>query len=87
MRALDAKNALASSSLSTYISDWVNVLPSLCVYTTTQTTKFLESHLHAGGWYLDYSGGFVPGEEKPLFASLVNSAHEENIVAFEEPDF
>ena len=86
MRELVAKNALASSSLPTYLSDWVNVLSSLCVYTTTQTTKFPESHLQAGGWYLDCSGGFVPGEEKPLFASLVSSAPEENIVTFEEPD-
>ena len=28
----------------------------------------------------------MPGEEKPLFASLVSSAPEENIVPFEEPD-
>ena len=49
-------------------------MSSICVYTTTQTTKFLESHLQAGGWYLHCSGGFVHGEEKPLFASLVSSA-------------
>ena len=45
MRELVAKNALASSSLPTYLSDWTNVLCSLCMYTTTQTTKFFESHL------------------------------------------
>ena len=28
----------------------------------------------------------MPGEEKPLFASLVSSAPEEYIVPFEEPD-
>ena len=64
----------------------MNVLSSLCVYTTTQTIKFFESHLQAGGWYLDCSEGFVPGEEKPLFASLVSSAPDEYIVSFEEPD-
>ena len=62
------------------------MISSLYVYTTTQTTKFPEAHLHAAGWYLDCSIGFVPGEEKPLFASLVNSAPEEYIVTFEEPD-
>ncbi len=86
MRELVAKNALALSSLSTFLSDWVNVLSSLCVYTTTQTTKFLESHLQAGGWYLDCSGGFVHGEEKPLFASLVSSAPDDSIVPFKELD-
>ena len=45
MRELVAKNALASSSLPTYLSDWVNVLSNLCMYTTTQTTKFPKSHL------------------------------------------
>ena len=58
----------------------------LCVYTTTQTTKFPKSHLHAGGWYLDCSRGFVLGEEKLLFPSLVSSGPDENIVTFEEPD-
>ena len=86
MKELVAKNALASFSLPTYLSDWVNVLSSLYVYTTTQTTKFLESHLQAGGWYLDCSGGFVPGEEKPFFSSLVSSAPKEYIIPFEEPD-
>ena len=62
------------------------MLFSLCVYTTMQTTKFFQSYLKAGGWYLDCSRGFVHGEEKPLFASLVRSAPEENIVTFEEPD-
>ena len=86
MRELVAKNALALSSLPAYLSDWVNVLSSLCVYTTKQTTKFPESHLQAAGWYLDCSAGFVPVEEKPLFDSLVSSAPEDNIVTFEEPD-
>ena len=85
-RELVAKNALALCSLPTYLSDWVNVLSSLYVYTTTQITKFPESYLQAGGWYLDCSGGFVHGEEKPLFASLMSSNPEENIVPFEEPD-
>ena len=35
MRELVAKNALALSSLPTYLSNLVNVLSSLCVYTTT----------------------------------------------------
>ena len=77
---------MASFSLPTYLSDWVNVLSSLCVYTTTQTTKFPESHLQVGGWYLDCSRRFVPGEKKSLFASLVSSAPEGNIVTFEEPN-
>jgi hypothetical protein len=47
MRELIPKNALASSSLPTYFLDWVNVFSSLYVYTTTQTTKFFESHLQA----------------------------------------
>ena len=86
MRELVAKNALASFSLPAYLSEWVSVLSSLCMYMTAQTTKFLESHLQAAGWYLDCSAGFVPGEENLLFASLVSSVPEENIVTFEEPD-
>ena len=86
LRELVAKNALALSSLPDYLSDWVNVHSSLCVYTTKQTSKFPESHLQAAGWYLDCSAGFVPVEEKPLFDSLVTSAPEDNIVTFEEPD-
>jgi hypothetical protein len=45
MRELVTTNALASSSLSAYLSDWVNVFSSLYMYTTAQTTKFSESHL------------------------------------------
>jgi hypothetical protein len=86
MRELVAKNALASSFLPAYLLDWMNVFSSLYVYTTAQTTKFSELHLQAAGWYLDCSAGFVPGEEKVLFASLVSSAPEENIVTFEELD-
>ena len=86
MRELVVKNALASSSLPAYLSDWVNVFSSLCVYTTAQTNKFSELHLQGGGWYLDCAAGFVPGEEKALFASLVGSAPDDNIVTFEEPD-
>ena len=86
MRELVVKNALASSSLPAYLSDWVNVFSSLCVYMTAQTNKFSELHLQGGGWYLDCAAGFVPGEEKALFASLVGSAPDDNIVTFEEPD-
>ena len=86
MRELVVKNALASSSLPTYLSDWVNVFSNLCVYMTTQTTKFPTSHLQAGGWYLDCSRGFVHGKKKVFSASLVSSALEEYIVPFEEPD-
>ena len=86
MKELIAMNTLALSSLHAYLLDWMNVLSSLCVYTTTQTTKFSESHLQVVGWYLDCFARFVPVEEKPLFASLVNSAPEDNIVPFEEPD-
>jgi hypothetical protein len=75
--------AIASSSLSTYLSDRVNMLSSLCIYTTTQTTKFYEAHLQAGEWYLDCSRGFVPGEEKHFFVNLVSSVSEENIDPFE----
>jgi hypothetical protein len=45
-----------------------------------------KSHLQATGWYFHYFAGFVLGEEKPLFASLVSSTPEENIFTFEEPD-
>jgi hypothetical protein len=55
MRKLVAKNVLASSSLPAYLSNWMNMLSSLYVYTTTQTTKFPKSHLQAAGWYLDCS--------------------------------
>jgi len=79
MRELVVKNALASSSLPDYLSDWVNVFSSLCVYTSAQTNKFSELHLQGGGWYLDCVAGFVPGEEKALFASLVGSAQDDNI--------
>jgi hypothetical protein len=64
MRELVAKNVLASSSLPAYRSNWVNLLSSLCVYTTVQTTKFPVSHLQAARWYLDCSARFVPREEK-----------------------
>jgi hypothetical protein len=63
MIELVAKNALASSSLPTYFLDWVNVFSNLCVYTTTQTTEFPESHLQAAGWYLDCSARFVHGKK------------------------
>jgi hypothetical protein len=86
MRELVAKNALVSSFLPAYLLDWINVFSSLCVYTTAQTTKFSELHLQAAGWYLDCSAEFVSGEEKALFASLVSSTPEENIVTFEELD-
>jgi hypothetical protein len=55
MRGLVAKNALASSFLSAYLLDWMNVFSSLYVYTTAQTPKFSELHLQAAGWYLDCS--------------------------------
>jgi len=86
MRELVTKNALEESSLPNVLSDWVSVHSSLCVYTTMQTTKFPESHLQAGGWYLDCSGGFVPPEEKNLLASLVSTAPEDNVIAIDEPD-
>jgi hypothetical protein len=35
---------------------------------------------------LDCAAEFVPGEEKTLFASLVGSALDDNIVTLEEPD-
>jgi len=75
-RELVVKNALPSSCLPTFLVDWVDVNSDLCVYTPVQVSKFSESHLQAGGWYLDCSGGFVPEEEKPLFSSLVSSAPE-----------
>ena len=80
------KNALPSSCLPSFLLDWVDVNSDLCVYTPVQVSKFSESHLQAGGWYLDCSGGFVPEEEKPLFSSLVSSAPEVSIVPFEELD-
>jgi hypothetical protein len=64
----------------------VNVFSSLCVYTSAQTNKFSELHLQGGGWYLDCAAGFVPGEENNLFASLVGSTPDDNIVSLEEPD-
>jgi hypothetical protein len=80
------KNALPSSCLPNYLLHWVDVHSDLCVYTPLQVAKFSESHLQAGGWYLDCSFGFVPPEEKPLFSSIVSSAPEEINVPFEEPD-
>ena len=80
------KNALPSSCLPNFLLHWVDVHSDLCVYTALQIAKFSESHLQAGGWYLDCSFGFVPAEEKPLFSSLVSSAPEEIIVPFEVPD-
>ena len=64
----------------------MDVHSDLCVYTPLQVAKFSESHLQAGGWYLDCSFGYVPPEEKPLFSSLVSSAPEEIIAPFEEAD-
>ena len=86
MRELVAKNAFASSSLPSYPSDKVNVFSIICVFTTTQISKFFESHLRVAEWYLDCSGGFVPEEEKSFLASRVSIAPEDNIVTFEEPD-
>jgi hypothetical protein len=86
MRELVVKNALASSSLPDYLSDWVNVFSSFYVYTSAQTNKFSELHLQGGGWYLDCAAGFIRGEEKTLFASLVGSAPDDNIITLEEPD-
>jgi hypothetical protein len=80
------KNALPSSCLPNFLLHWVDVHSDLCVYTPLQVAKFSESHLQAGGWYLDCSFGFVPPEEKPLFSSLVSSAPDEINVPFEEPD-
>ena len=51
-----------------------------------QVSSFPESHLKAGGWYLDCFGGFVLADENTSFYSLLSSAPEENIVPFEEPD-
>jgi hypothetical protein len=86
MRELVEKNALASSSLPDYLSDWVNVFSPLCMYTSAQTNKFSELHLQGGGWYLDCAAGFVPVEEKALFASLVGTAPDDIIVSLDEPD-
>ena len=80
------KNALPSSCLPTFLLHWVDVNSDLCVFTPNQVAKFPQSHLQAGGWYLDCSGGFVPPEEKPLYSSLVRSAPEVTIVHDEEPD-
>ena len=80
------KNALASSCLPAFLSDWVDVNSDLCVFTSVQVAKFPQSHLQGGGWYLDCSGGFVPVEEKPLYSSLSSSDLELTIVPFEELD-
>ena len=80
------KNALPSSCLPSFLLDWVDVNSDLCVYTPVQVSKFPQSHLQAGGWYLDLSGGLVPAKEKPLFSSLVRSDPELSIIPDEEPD-
>ena len=80
------ENALPSLCLPPFLQDWVDVNSDLCVFTVVQVAKFPESHLKAGGWYLDCSGGFVPAEEKTLYSSLGSSDPEDSIVPFEEPD-
>ena len=46
--------------------------------------KFPFFHFEVGGWYLDYSKGFVPKAEEVLFSSLVDMALVEP-VPLEEP--
>ena len=75
-------NVLPSSSLSGFLSDWVDVDSKLCVYIAMQVQKFPHAHLVADGWYLDCSRGFVPDVERGLYNILVGSAPE--VIEFEE---
>ena len=79
------KNALPSSSLPSFLKDWIDDNSNLCVYTPMQLTKFPRVHLVAGGWYLDCSCGFVPDVEEPLYNNLACSAPEV-IELKEEPE-
>ncbi len=81
-RELVAKNALPSSSLPSYLEDWLDERYSHCVYTLMQLHKFPRAHLVAGGWYLDCSRGFVPEAEEALYSGLVSSAPE--VIQLEE---
>ena len=70
------KNALPSSSLPSFLEEWIDDKSHLCVYTLMQLVKFPCVHLVAGGWYLDYSCGFVPDVEEPLYNCLASSIPE-----------
>jgi len=60
--------------LSTFLLDWVDVNPNLCVDTAKQVANFPHVHLVAGGWYLDCSRGFVPKVEIFFYNTFVSSA-------------
>lgn len=81
-RELVVKNAFPSSSLPSFLQEWLDTRYSQCVYTLMQITKFPHPHLVAGGWYLDCSRGFVPEPEESLYSSLVSSAPE--VIELEE---
>ena len=64
------KIVLSSSSLPSFLEEWINDKSDLCVYTPMQLAKFSRMHLVAGGWYLDCYRGFVPNVENPLTIAL-----------------
>jgi hypothetical protein len=68
------KNVLPPLCLPTFLLDWVDVNSNLCVYTAMQVANFPHVHLVAGGWYLDFSRGFVPKVEESLYNTLLSSA-------------
>ena len=76
------KIVLSSSSLPSFLEEWINDKSDLCVYTPMQLAKFSRMHLVAGGWYLDCSCRFVPDVEEPLYNNLVSSAPE--VIELEE---
>ena len=47
--------------------------------------RFLFFHFEVNGWYLDFSKGFFPKEEEPLFEGLINAAPMEPVPMEEEP--
>jgi hypothetical protein len=81
-RELVFKNLFPHSSLPSYLKDWLDERYSHCVYIFMQLAKFPREHLVAGGWYLDYSRGFVPEAEEALYSSLISSAPE--VIELEE---
>ena len=76
-REIVAKNILLTSTLLSILEEWVNKNFALCMLTAPQIANFPRSHLMAEGWYLDYSSGFVPIEEKPLYDIIVSGAPDE----------
>lgn len=67
------------------LKKWVNVNSALYIFTESQVANFPLSHPVAGGWYLDFSCGFVPIEERALYDIIISGALDEIIQSPTDP--